>query len=439
MHRRELYALGEPFGESATRKVGPRVIYGGGGGGSSKTVTEIPPELKPLATTYVQRATQVANTPYQAYTGQRNADLTSTQQAGIGMIQRRAANGSPVASAADKQAINTLNGGYMGYQPMGNQAAGVSNANMNAGNAYAGVQNQNQDAFNPYAGVQNQAAGVANANAGVGNAAAGLQNAYAGQNPYLQQQIDSAQQDVIRNYNLTSKPQMEAAMVNSGSFGNSGLQQMQQESQRNLMGQLGDISSGMRFQDYTTQQGLAENAINRQYQSGENQAQRLYGAGESLAQRLYGAGENQASRLYGAGQQLAGQQFQSGADVANRLYGSGQQLAGQQYQSGENAANRQFQAGQQYADAGNNAFQQERARQMQAAGLSPTLANQQYTDAAQLLSAGQLQQDQAQNNLDFNYQQFQDRQNNPYKQLTALGAPLGVNMGGTTTVSNGGK
>lgn len=284
-----------------------------GGGGSQTTKQEIPKELKPLATEYVNRAQQVANTPYQAYGGQRYSGLNGTQNAGIDMITQRAQQGSQVANAADQQTLGTLGGSYLGSTPTQNTAAGATNP-------------------------------------------------YGGSNPYLQQQIDAAQQDVVRNYSLTSKPQMEAAMVNSGSFGNSGLQQMQQESQRGLADQLGQISSGMRMQDYTAQQGLAENSLNRQ-----------------------------------------------------------------------------FQAGQSYADASNNAFQNERSRQMQAAGLAPTLANSQYQDAAQMLSAGQLQQDNSQNSLDFAYQQFQDQQNNPYKQLTALGAPLGVNMGGTTVTTGGGK
>jgi hypothetical protein len=37
--RRELYAMGEPLGESVTRKEGGRIIYGGGGGGWPTTTT----------------------------------------------------------------------------------------------------------------------------------------------------------------------------------------------------------------------------------------------------------------------------------------------------------------------------------------------------------------------------------------------------------------
>jgi len=49
--RRQLYAMGEPLGESVTRKEGGRIIYGGGGGGgpTSSTVTQsnVPDWLRP--------------------------------------------------------------------------------------------------------------------------------------------------------------------------------------------------------------------------------------------------------------------------------------------------------------------------------------------------------------------------------------------------------
>jgi hypothetical protein len=49
--RRELYAMGEPLGESVTRKEGGRIIYGGGGGGGPTTTTvnqsNVPEWLRP--------------------------------------------------------------------------------------------------------------------------------------------------------------------------------------------------------------------------------------------------------------------------------------------------------------------------------------------------------------------------------------------------------
>lgn len=75
-------------------------------------------------------------------------------------------------------------------------------------------------------------------------------------NPYLQGQIDSTMGDITRNYNLAVKPQTEAAMARSGSFGNSGLQQLQGEQQRQLASTLGNTANNMRMQDYGNQQQM---------------------------------------------------------------------------------------------------------------------------------------------------------------------------------------
>jgi hypothetical protein len=48
-------------------------------------------------------------------------------------------------------------------------------------------------------------------------------NPYLGtNNPYLQQNVNAAQGDIIRNYNTSAQPAYNAAMVRSGSFGNAG-------------------------------------------------------------------------------------------------------------------------------------------------------------------------------------------------------------------------
>ena len=85
------------------------------------------------------------------------------------------------------------------------------------------------------------------------------------ENPYLQQTIDKAQGDLVRNYNLTTQPAYNSAMVRSGSFGNAGVQQMNENAQKNLQGSLGDVSNSMRMQDYNNQQGMYrwDNEFNR--------------------------------------------------------------------------------------------------------------------------------------------------------------------------------
>lgn len=146
-------------------------------------------------------------------------------------------------------------------------------------------------------------------------------------NPYLTQQIDKAQGDVVRNYNLTARPRQDQMMARSGSFGNSGVAQASQEEDRNLQDNLSNISVQMRGADYTN----------------------------------------------------------------------------------------------------------ERNRQMQAAGLAPGAAQAGYNDSQQLYNAGTAQNQPAQQNMDFAYQQWTDQQNDPYKRLTAQGAPFGANLGGVTT------
>ena len=84
---------------------------GGGGGGSSVTRQEIPAELKPLATEYTNKAIGLSNQGYQAYGGQRYADMNQMQGAGVNMIADRALNGSPVMNQANSTLMQTMQGG----------------------------------------------------------------------------------------------------------------------------------------------------------------------------------------------------------------------------------------------------------------------------------------------------------------------------------------
>lgn len=88
------------------------------------------------------------------------------------------------------------------------------------------------------------------------------------------------------------------------------------------------------------------------------------------------------------------------------------------------------------------AYNTDRANQMAALQLAPTYGQQTYNDAAQLMKAGGQIQDQAQQQKDFNYSQFQEQQNLPYKQMAAYSGLLGSSGStgtSTTTPSGGGK
>jgi len=151
----------------------------------------------------------------------------------------------------------------------------------------------------------------------VSNAAAGeltktLQGGYLNANPYLDQQIDLASRDVMRN--------MDVLNARSGSFGNSGIQEVTARS-------LGDIATNMRGQNYQAERGRMQGAI----------------------------------------------------------------------------------------------------------GMAPTIANQDYVDAGQLLNAGGAYQQQQQANLSDAYGRFREARDYPQQQLATLGKGLGMNYGSSTT------
>jgi hypothetical protein len=94
-------------------------------------------------------------------------------------------------------------------------------------------------------------------------------------------------------------------------------------------------------------------------------------------------------------------------------------------------------------------MQQQQALGQQLSDISTQMYGQQYNNdqanrmasANALYNAGTQQQAGAQNQLDFNYQQFQDAHNQDLKNLQTLGSPFQMNLGqiSKTTSSGGGK
>ena len=160
----------------------------------STSTTGAPSWALPYANDYLQRSSQVANTPYQQSPTQVSAP-NQYQLSGWQAMANRATQGSPVQSAASGQLSKTINGGYLGA------------------------------------------------------------------NPYLNQMVDQVHGDMTRNYNNVTKPQTESAMVRSGSFGHSGLDEYQREQERGLLGAMGDASTRIRSQDYANERGYQNAAI----------------------------------------------------------------------------------------------------------------------------------------------------------------------------------
>lgn len=112
-----------------------------------------------------------------------------------------------------------------------------------------------------------------------GNADPTRGNPYEGDNPYLQKMIDSAQGDVVDRFNDVQTPQLLAQFQGGGAFGGSAMQNAMQGQQEVLGDQLGDISTGLRSQNYDRSAQLAENRVNRHFDSyWRNQANDLQAA-----------------------------------------------------------------------------------------------------------------------------------------------------------------
>jgi hypothetical protein len=75
-------------------------------------------------------------------------------------------------------------------------------------------------------------------------------------NPYLDQTIQDSLGDTVRAFNMGVSPSIRSSMVRSGSFGNSGLEQMAGEAERQLATTLGRQANDMRSQNYWADQNF---------------------------------------------------------------------------------------------------------------------------------------------------------------------------------------
>jgi hypothetical protein len=78
----------------------------------------------------------------------------------------------------------------------------------------------------------------------------------------------------------------------------------------------------------------------------------------------------------------------------------------------------------------NTMWANERNNQMGAMQYAPTLAQQDYIDAQNLLGVGDIYRGNDQQNLDYNYDQWQQAQNWPYQNLDVLAQAIRTSMGG---------
>jgi hypothetical protein len=255
-------------------------------------------------------------------------------------------------TANDARQADTFQSNWSG--PAATQTATGSQAPTTA-NGVSGVAttaDKVTDVSNPYIGQTVGATGNTSQVGSERNALLGMNN------PYLNDQIGAAQDDVIRKYNLATRPAEDQRMAASGSFGNTGLQQMQGESQRNLAGELGRVSSNMRMQDYGLQANLGEGQAGRSLQaSGQNagnqQRTNEFNAGlqsSDLArntsaygqQGQFNAGQGQRSREFDANLGFGRDTFNSGVQNTRDTFNAGQAQQNSQFNTGQSNSMGQY-------------------------------------------------------------------------------------------------
>lgn len=79
-----------------------------------------------------------------------------------------------------------------------------------------------------------------------------LNGGFMGANPYLDQQVQNAQGDLVRSWNTVDKPAWDKAMQASGSFGNTGVMEANANGQNDLQKNLARISTDMRSNAYNS-------------------------------------------------------------------------------------------------------------------------------------------------------------------------------------------
>jgi len=199
--RKQLYAFGETFGESATQhKLGGR-IYGGGGSSApaqptNQTITQtsIPEYAQPYVESMLGKTQALTSQPTPIYPGQQNANFTGLQQ------------------QAQQGAANMQTSGQTGFASGLAGVAGINalNTQYNAGNVQGGQ--FDQAAANQY------------------------------MSPYMQNVVNVQQQEAQRQADIATTGR-NAQATGAGAFGGSRQAITDAEAARNLATQQGTIQA----------------------------------------------------------------------------------------------------------------------------------------------------------------------------------------------------
>ena len=152
------------------------------------------------------------------------------------------------------------------------------------------------------------------------------------QNPYLQKNVNTALDDISRQYQTTTAPAMASRMASANSFGNTGLQQVQTEQDRQFAQTLGNTAANMYGAAYNTDRA---NDLAFTNANNANTTQR-YGYDQSRAAAQYNADQSRLASAYASDNSLKGSMY--GADKGyDATMGAASAAAGASMYGSDNA------------------------------------------------------------------------------------------------------
>ena len=339
--RRQLYAMGEPLGESVTRKEGGRIIYGGGGGGPTSSTTNtsnIPDWLRPQVETVLAGSMEeLFNTkeaidpetgkPMLNEAGQPVKNVTNVKTDAFKPYSTDPRN--YVAGFSPLQQQAQYNAANLQMPSQYNQATGLTGL---SGMGALGTAQQAQNIGSDYLGATSNVYNPATKSYDASNVVGSFMSPYTQNVIDVQNEAAKRQADIARN-------QRNAQATRAGAFGGSRQAIENAEANRSLQ-------SLMNNNQLQGQQAAYQAALqNMQYGAG------LGMQGIGAAQQGYGmAGQAGASLAGIGGQQLAAQQGILGLQqqVGGQQQAQEQQIINQAIQNYANQQQAPMQAYNQY-------------------------------------------------------------------------------------------
>lgn len=384
-------------------------------------------------------AQDLANQPFQPFTGQRVADFNPAQTQAMGLFGDIANNntGASTLDAARTAAQQTANYTPQQVTAPGYTAAGYTPTAVTAARAAAAT---------PATAGQAQTTDINRGDIRDVNGGSLLGVDLSGyMNPYEQSVINGTTSDLERQRQQEQTYNQGRATA-AHAFGGSRDALVAANTNNDFNRTIADQVAQLRYSGFTNAQGQAQTDLARQLQTslanqGQDASVAGANAGAANSTSQFNAGQNTQTSLFNSGQETQNNEFNAGNEQqAGLATAAAANDAGQFNAGATNTANSQTAAQALQASLANqNAGLQGAALNSQGAGQLADMSHQEITDAIARAGAlgniGDAQQRQAQAILDAAYQQYGDARNWPLEMQQQLNAALGLAGNPTLTDS----